>query len=48
MGLGSVKVRGKKFSVKEMLGLIKLDINNMEIEEISEIKGLNKQKMLHL
>ena len=34
MGLGSVKVKGKKFNVKEMLGLIKLNVNNMDIEKI--------------
>ncbi|MBY8986642.1 MAG: leucine-rich repeat domain-containing protein, partial [Candidatus Lokiarchaeota archaeon] len=42
MGLGSIKVNGKKFNVKEELGHIRLTINYMDIVDVTELKGLNK------
>jgi len=44
MGLGSIKVNGKKFNVRKELGLIRLSINYMDIVDITELKGLNKLK----
>ena len=44
MGLGSIKVNGKKFNVKDDLGHFRLTINYMDIVDITELKGLNKLK----
>ena len=46
MGLGSIKYKGKKFIVKEELGHVRLEINYMDIEDITELKGLDKLKNL--
>ena len=44
MGYGSVEVNGKKYEVKEAIGLLRLNLTDLEIKEISEIKGLEKLK----
>ncbi|MHA1468435.1 MAG: leucine-rich repeat protein, partial [Promethearchaeota archaeon] len=44
MGLGSIKVNGKKFNVIEEIGHFRLTINYMDIVDITELKGLEKLK----
>jgi hypothetical protein len=44
MGHDSIKYKGKKFIVKEELGYVRLEINYMYIEDITELKGLDNLK----
>ncbi len=44
MGLGSIKVNGKKFNVRKELYHVRLTLNYMDIVDITELKGLNKLK----
>ncbi|MFX0148495.1 MAG: hypothetical protein ACFE8E_12215 [Candidatus Hodarchaeota archaeon] len=45
MSLGSVKVHCKKFNVKKELGMLRLVVNHMNIDEVSELRGFeNKLK----
>lgn len=46
MGDGSVKVNGKKIQIREEIGLLRLNLTNLDIKEISEIKGLDTLKKL--
>jgi len=46
MGDGSVKVNGKKIQMREEIGLLRLNLTNLDIKEISEIKGLDTLKKL--
>jgi hypothetical protein len=45
MSLGSVKVHNKKFNVKEELGMLKLVVNHMNIDDVSEIRGFEQIKV---
>ena len=47
MGLGAVKVQGKKFNVENVYNQLRLNIYNTEMTEVSEIKGLEKLKKIN-
>ena len=46
MGAGSVKLQGQKVNVEKKFGLLRLEVNNRNIKDVSEINGLEKLKNL--
>ena len=46
MGAGTVKVQEKKVNVEKKFGMQRLELNNMNIKDVSEITGLEKLKNL--